>query len=157
MEPVEDRLPELPEFTLRLAYRLAAIGEKRCGLRWEYALFTQESFHPIIGFRLQSMDECEHLAATFSRQALAHHDLKPPFLPRRRVGGLDVPAIDADRAQWIARRQTKFIESRLPRQPMVGFLVKTSTHSRHVPLPCRDAGGLFQGQHRAQDAGGCAV
>jgi hypothetical protein len=82
----------------------------------------------------------------------ATSDLKPPFLPRRCVGGLDVSAIDADRAQWIARWQTKFIESRLAGQPMVGLLVEASTDSRHVPLPRRNASGLFQWQHRAQDA-----
>ena len=113
MEPVEDRFTKVAEFTLRLAYCLAAIGEKRRRLCGKDALFGQESFHPLIRFRFQPMDECEHLTATFSWQALAHHDLKPPFLPRRCVGGLDVPAIDADRAQWISLRQTKFIESRL--------------------------------------------
>src|ERR1039458_3873038 len=139
MEPVEDRFTKVAEFTLRLADCLAAIGEKRRGLRREYALFGQESFHPLIRFRFQSMDECERLTVTFSWQALAHHDLKPPFLPRRCVGGLDVSAIDADRAQWIARWQTKFIESRLAGQPMVGLLVEASPDSRHGPAPpgCR--------------------
>src|ERR1017187_2877435 len=145
MEPVEDRFTKVAEFTLRLADCLAAIGEKRRGLRREYALFGQESFHPLIRFRFQSMDECERLTVTFSWQALAHHDLKPPFLPRRCVGGLDVSAIDADRAQWIARWQTKFIESRLAGQPMVGLLVEASTDSRPVPLPRRNASGLFRG------------
>src|ERR1039457_4512812 len=128
MEPVEDRFTKVAEFTLRLAYRLAAIGEKRRGLRGEYALFGQESFHPLIRFRFQPMDECEHLTATFSWQALAHHDLKPPFLPRRRVGGLDVPAIDADRAQWISLRQTKFIESRLAGSSTDGGLPRRDVH-----------------------------
>src|ERR1017187_3951589 len=152
MEPVEDRFTKFPEFTLRLAYRLTSIGEKRRGLRGEYALLGQKSLHPLIRFRFQPMDECEHLTAAFSWQALAHHDLKPPFLPRRCVGGLDVSAIDADRAQWIARWQTKFIESRLAGQPIVGLLVEASPDSRHVPLPRRNASGLFQWQHRAQDA-----
>jgi hypothetical protein len=39
MQPVENRFTKFPQFTLRLAYRLAAIGEKRRGLRGEYALF----------------------------------------------------------------------------------------------------------------------
>jgi hypothetical protein len=34
----------------------------------------------------------------------------------------------------------------------VGLLVEASTDSRHVPLPRRNASGLFQWQHRAQDA-----
>ena len=93
------------------------------------------------------MDKGEHLTATFSWQALAHHDLKPPFLPRRCVGGLDVPAIDADRAQWISLRQIKFIESPRARQLMVGFLVETSTDSRHMPLPRRDARRMLQGKY----------
>src|ERR1039458_7538391 len=104
MEPVEDRFTKFPEFTLCLADCLTSIGEKRRGLRGEYALFGQKSLHPLIRFRFQPMDECEHLTAAFSWQALAHHDLKPPFLPRRCVGGLNVPAIEADRAQWISLR-----------------------------------------------------
>jgi hypothetical protein len=120
-------------------------------------LFGQKSLHPLIRFRFQPMDECEHLTAAFSWQALAHHDLKPPFLPRRCVGGLVVPAIDADRAQWISLRQTKFIESRRPRQLMVGYLVETFTDSRHMPLPGRYARRMLQGKYGAQDAGGDAV
>jgi len=41
MKPVEDRFTKVAKFTLRLTYRLAAIGEKRRGLRGEYALFSQ--------------------------------------------------------------------------------------------------------------------
>jgi hypothetical protein len=110
MEPVEDRFTKVAEFTLRLAYCLAAIGEKRRRLCGKDALFGQESFHPLIRFRFQPMDECEHLTATFSS--------RPPTHLRGKKGGLRswwarAPAIDADRAQWISLRQTKFIESRL--------------------------------------------
>src|ERR1700730_4338724 len=97
MEPVEDRFTKFPEFTLRLAYRLAAIGEKRRGLRREYALFGQESSHPLVRFRFQSMDKGEHLAVAGSRQAFPHHDFEPSLLARGRVGRLDVTTVDPDR------------------------------------------------------------
>jgi len=147
MKPVEDRLAKVAKFTLCLAHRLTTIGEKRRGLGGEYALVGQESFHPLIRFRFQSMDECKYLTATLSRQALAHHDLKPTFLPRRCIGGLDVTAIYTDRAQGISLRQTKFIEGRLALQPMVGFLIEAPTDSRHMSLPGRNARRLLQGKH----------
>src|SRR5450631_484618 len=113
MEPVENRFTQFPEFTLCLADCLTTIGEKRRGLGGEYALVGQKSFHPLIRFRFQSMDECEHLAVAGSRQAFPHHDFEPSLLARGRVGRLDVTAVDAARTQRISLRQTKFVESRL--------------------------------------------
>ena len=157
MKPVQDRFAKFPEFTLRLAHCLASIGEKRRGLRGEYALFGQESFHALIRFRFLPMNECEHLTVALSWQALAHHDLKPPFLPRWCVGGLDVPAVDADRAQWVSLRQTKFIECRRAPPPLVGFLIETPTDSRHVPLSAGDARRTPQWKHGTEDTSGYAV
>src|SRR5216684_2667311 len=71
MEPVEDRFTKFPELALRLAYRLAAIGEKRRGLRGDYALFGQESFHPLVRFRFQSMHKGEHLAVCRRQYSLS--------------------------------------------------------------------------------------
>src|SRR6266850_6792190 len=98
------------------------------------------------------MDKRKHLAAPCPRQALAHHDLKPPFLPRRCVRGLDVTTVDADGTKGISCRQAKFVEHRMARRPLMRLLVETAADSRHVPLPRRDAGGLLQRQNGVEDS-----
>ena len=67
MEPVENGFSKFAEFTLRLSYRFAAIRKKRRWLRGKYALFSQESLHPLTRLRFKPMNEGEHLAATCPR------------------------------------------------------------------------------------------
>src|ERR1035441_4592856 len=60
--------------------------------------------------------------------------LGPPPRPRRCARGFDVTAVDADGAKGISCRQTKLVEHRMARWPLMRLLVETFADSPDGPL-----------------------